>query len=339
MKPEPFDPWDAREWRRMQAWRLKQLGWQQRDIAQALSASESAVSRWLGAARSTGTEALQSRPIPGRPAKLTPEQLRLLPDCLWHGPEAYGFRGEVWTCARVAKVIAEEFGVSYHPGHVARLLKELKWTPQIPGKRAIQADDVEIEHWRAVVWPALKAQARRERRILVFIDESGFYLLPGVVRSYGPQGQTPLLAELQTHDHLSVMGGVTPAGKLFVLVRQETLNGLHTVAFLQHLLRHLGARLLVIWDRSPIHRRAAVTEFLHSKAGREMHVEMLPAYAPQLNPMDQGGCWQHLKHVEMRNLACLDLEELHYELHLAIGRLRQKPHIIRSFFKAAGLSL
>src|SRR3979490_2498508 len=55
-----------------------------------------------------------------------------------HGAEAYGFRGEVWPCARVAKVIEEEFGVSYHKGHVCRLLKELHWTPQLPIVRAGQ---------------------------------------------------------------------------------------------------------------------------------------------------------------------------------------------------------
>jgi hypothetical protein len=61
-------------------------------------------------------------------------------------------------------------------------------------------------------------------------------------------------------------------------------------------------------------------------------------YAPDLNPWDTGG-WDHLKHVELRNVTCLDLDELHLELHLAIGRLRQKPHLARLFFKAAGLVL
>jgi putative transposase len=76
--------------------------------------------------------------------------------------------------------------------------------------------------------------------------------------------------------------------------------------------------------------------FLGSAEGRGIWVERLPPYAPDLSPLDQG-CWHHLKNVEMRNLACLDLEELHLELHAAIARLRQKPHLIRSFFKLAGL--
>jgi transposase len=338
MDTEPFDPFDAGEWRRMQAWRLSQLGWKQRDIAVALSASEAAVSRWLAAARASGPEALLSRPIPGRPARLTAEQRRLVPDLLWHGAEAYGFRGGVWTCARVAQALKEEFGVGYSKSQVSRILKGLGWTPQVPITRAIQRDEEAIARWRAEVWPGLRDRARRERRALVFVDESGFYLLAGVVKTYGPQGETPVLDEWQTRDHLSVMGGLTPAGKVYVLVRPESLTGLHTVAFLQHLVRYAGRRLLVIWDGSPIHRRAAVTEFLRSPAGQGIRVERLPGYAPDLNPWDTGG-WDHLKHVELRNVACLDLEELHLELHLAIGRLRQKPQLIPLFFHAAGLEL
>jgi transposase len=324
MDNEPFSASDCGEWRRMQAWCLKQLGWKQRDIATALAASEGAVSQWLAVARREGPEALRSRSAPGPPAKLTADQRRLLPDFLWHGPEAYGFRGEVWTCARVAQVIREEFGVSYSKSQVSRILKDLSWTPQVPVSRAIQRDEEAIDHWRAEAWPALRRRAQRERRVLVFVDESGFYLLPGVVKSYSPEGLSPVLYEWQTRDHLSVMGGLTPAGKVYVLVRPESLNGLHTVEFLKHLVRYAGPRLLVIWDGSPIHRRAAVQEFLSATAGRGVWVERLPGYAPDLNPWDTGG-WDHLKHVEMRNLVCLDLEELHLELHLAIGRLRQKP--------------
>src|SRR5512138_982919 len=200
-------PHDWREWRRMRAWDLAQRGWMQRDIAVALNASKGAVSRWLAAARRGGPEAFRSHPAPGAVAKITAEQFRLIPDSLWHGAEAYGFRGDVWTCERVAGVILEEFGVSYSKSQVSRLLKRLGWTPQVPITRAIQRDEEAIARWRAESWPALKAQARRERRTLVFVDESGFYLLPGVVKTYAPRGLTPVLREKQTRDHLSVMGG------------------------------------------------------------------------------------------------------------------------------------
>jgi hypothetical protein len=185
-----------------------------------------------------------NEPCRGHPLKLTSEQKRLIPDFLWHGPEAYGFRGKVWTCPRVAKVLQEEFQLLYSKSQVSRLLKEIGWTPQVPLTRAIQRDEEAIQRWRVERWPEVKERARHERRTLVFTDESGFYLLPGVVKTYAPKGSTPLLKEWQTRDHLSVMAAVTSQGKVYSLVRQESLNGLHTVAFLSHLLYVAGERLL-----------------------------------------------------------------------------------------------
>jgi transposase len=317
---------------------LHRLGWLEVDIATLLDVNKGTVSRWLTLAETEGTDALQSHPGAGPPPKLTPEQVKRIPEFLSHGAEAYGFRGEVWTCPRIVQVIQWEYGVSYHQDHVSRLMKKLGWTPQVPNTRAIQRDEAAIKRWRLETWPKLRHQAAQERRTLVFIDESGFYLLPGIVRTYGPKGRTPVIDKVLTRDHLSVMAGFTPGGKLYTLVRPESLSSLHSVTFLEHLLRHLGRRLLVIWDGSPIHRWGEVPAFLAGREGKKVRVEAMPGYAPDLSPWDQGG-WHHLKHVEMANLSCRDLEELHLELHLAIGRLRQKPHLIRQFFAAAGLRI
>jgi transposase len=337
MRPPGVLPVDWREWRRFRALRLKRRGWFQRDIGEALGVSEVTVSRWLARARMFGPKALFAHPGPGHPSELSPAQRRLIPEFLWHGAEAYGWRGEFWTCARVAKVIDQEFGVAYHKGHVARLLREVRWSPQTPIRRAIQRNEESIAHWRDAIWPELRKKAQRERRVLVFVDEAGFYLLPGVVKTYAPIGRTPVLREKLTRDHLSVMGGMTPMGKIYTLARQESLNGLHSVEFLIHLLRVTGRRLLVIWDGSPIHRRAEVNEFVTDERGK-VCLEALPGYAPDLNPWDEGG-WQYLKHVEMRNLVCPDLEELHQQFHLAVARLRLKPRLVRSFFAQAGLKM
>jgi transposase len=329
---------DIEEWRRLRAVELDRLGWREVDIAEALGVHKGTVSRWLAVTKEKGPSALLAHVVTGHPPKLTDEQKHLIPEFLWHGAEAYGFRGDVWTCARIAQVIQREFGVLYHKDHVSRLMQELGWTPQVPITRALQRDEAAIEHWRKVIWPELRDQAVRERRTLVFIDESGFYLLPGVVKTYGPKGETPVIDKWLSRDHLSVMAGFTLAGKVYTLVRSEALTSEHSVVFLEHLLRQTGKRLLVIWDGSPIHRWGAVPEYLSRGAAKRIHVEPLPGYAPDLNPWDAGG-WHHLKHIEMRNLSCLDLEELQLELNLAIGRLRQKPHLIHSFFGAAGLAL
>lgn len=324
-------------WRRRQALHLSRQGWKQRDIALALDVSDGAVSQWMAAAQRGGLRALDGHARPGRPSRLTVEQRRRIPDFLWHGTEAYGFRGEVWTCLRVVGVIEEEFGVHYSKSQVSRLLKALGWTPQIPLTRAIQRDEAAIRRWQAETWPQIQHQAWKERRIIVFIDESGFYLLPSVVKTYAPRGETPILKEWQTRDHLSVMGGLTPEGKIYTLVRQESLNGLHTVEFLAQLLREAGPRLLVVWDGSPIHRRKEVKEFLAQGAARQIHIEPLPFDAPDLNPVEW--LWRQLKESEMRNLVCLDLEELHMQFHLAVGRVRGRASLVSSFFAGAGLPI
>jgi transposase len=148
-------PYNRKEARRLQAWLLKQKGWPQRQIAEALGVSEGAVSQWMQRARDRGPEALRHRPHPGAPRRLSPEQLAHLPDLLHRGAEAYGFRGQVWTRGRIGAVIQLEFGVSYHPVHVGRLLKALRWSPQKPARRARQRNEAAIARWRQETWPAI----------------------------------------------------------------------------------------------------------------------------------------------------------------------------------------
>jgi transposase len=153
---------DWREERRKQAWKLKQQGWNQNDIAKALGVSKGAVSQWMKKAREGGAETLKAHPPKGVPARLTPEQKALIPQLLAKGAEVYGFRGDVWTASRVAKVIEQTFGVHYHRDHVGRLLREAGWSRQQPIERATQRDEEAIKDWYEKRWPALKKKPRRK---------------------------------------------------------------------------------------------------------------------------------------------------------------------------------
>jgi transposase len=157
MNPTPSN-W--KEARRLQAWHLKQQGWPQRQIAEALGVSAGAVSQWMTRARDAGPEALRRRPPPGAPRRLSAEPLARLPALLHRGPTAYGFRGELWTRARVAAIIRLACGVSSHPRHVGRLLAAIRWSPQKPARRARQRDDAAIAQWRDEAWPAIKKGRR-----------------------------------------------------------------------------------------------------------------------------------------------------------------------------------
>ena len=146
----------------MRAWALHQQGWSGKDIAAALAVSRAAVSGWLKRARADGVEALRRHPAPGPTPKLTDDQRATLPDILARGAEAYGFVGQVWTTKRVAAVIKRVFGVSYHPAHISRLLRQEGLSVQKPIRRATQQKEAEIAAWQAERWPAL--QAKRGRR-------------------------------------------------------------------------------------------------------------------------------------------------------------------------------
>ena len=118
------EPDQARERRRLRAWELHQQGWSQGQIAKALGITQGAVSQWLKRSREGGVEALRRRPAPGRQTALTDRQLAQIPGLIARGAAAFGFQDDRWTLQRVASVLEQNFGVSYHPGHVSRLLRK-----------------------------------------------------------------------------------------------------------------------------------------------------------------------------------------------------------------------
>lgn len=146
-----------------------------------------------------------------------------------------------------------------------------------------------------------------------------------------------MLRVRETRDPLSVMSGLTQAGQLFTWSRTEALTGTQSVCFLKPVQHQLDTRLLAIWDGSPIQRGHEVRTFLAEGGSPLIHLEPLPPYAPDLNPDE--GVWELLKHVELRNRCCFDLDRLHHELGLAILRLRRRPYLLQTCFAGAGLEL
>ena len=179
--------------------------------------------------------------------------------------------------------------------------------------------------------------ALKEGRTIVFCDQSGFYLLPTVVRTYAPVGETPILHENLTRDHLSAMSGITLEGKLYMLEQDKAFKGEDVVRFLKHLMHQIPGKLLIVWDGSPIHRSRAVKDFLKSGASSRVQLEQLPGYAPDLNPDE--GVWKHLKCVELKNLCCQSLAQLRVELRKAKERLRHKKQVILGCIRQPGFEL
>jgi transposase len=145
-----------REGRRFRAWELHQKGWKQQDIAEALGVTQGAVSQWLKRVKEGGVAGLRHRPSPGATPRLSPEQQGQLLELLAQGAESFGFPGDVWTQPRVAALIRDRFGVSYHPSQVGRILKACGWSRQKPVHRATQRNEEAIRQWQEEYWPQIK---------------------------------------------------------------------------------------------------------------------------------------------------------------------------------------
>ena len=145
------------EVRRQQAARLFAAGRETHGaIARRLEVSRQSVMRWYRAWRKGGRAALRAAGRAGRKPRLAPEQMGRVEAALRQGPRAHGFRTNLWTLPRVARLIKRLTGVQYHPGHVWRLLGALDWTLQRPAKRAKERNEAAIQHWITTRWPAVK---------------------------------------------------------------------------------------------------------------------------------------------------------------------------------------
>jgi transposase len=140
-----------------------------------------------------------------------------------------------------------------------------------------------------------------------------------------------------TRDHLSVIGAITPKGRIFMQTQGHADIGPDVVGFLKMLLRKIPGKLLIIWDGATIHRCQAIKDFLSAGGAERIHLERLPGYAPELNP--QEGVWNLLKRCELKNVCCQDLEQVEQQLLLAKERLRHRKKVLLQCFAHAGYSL
>lgn len=178
-----------------------------------------------------------------------------------------------------------------------------------------------------------KKKARRQKRTIVFIDESGLSTRPTRARTWAPRGQTPLLHETFNWKSLSIIGGLA-LWRFYFQMHKGSIKGPQVIEFLQHLQRHIPGKMLILWDGAPIHRSLLVKNYLASNR-RRIVVEPLPAYAPELNPVEY--MWGHLKTHEIANLLVTQAWELSFEATAALRRMRRRPSIIAACYSQAEL--
>ena len=165
MSKRTREPVDWREGRRLRAWDLHQQGWTQTKIAEAMGVTQGAVSQWIKRGTRGGRDALHRQPAPGSTPRLSLEQRQQLKQLLRQPATAFGFIGDVWTTKRIAALIKEHFGVSYHAAHVSRIVRALDLTPQLPQVRATQRDEDSIPAWQQETWPVLKKRQKPRKEL------------------------------------------------------------------------------------------------------------------------------------------------------------------------------
>ena len=147
---------EALEKRRFQAMRLLDQGCNQSETARRLKVARQTVSEWRRQYRAHGAAGLRKAGRAGRKPLLDAAQLERLESLLLEGPEAHGFPTPLWTCPRIARLIADQFGVRYHEGHVWKILRALGWSPQRPVGRARERNEEAIRTWRRKTWSRIK---------------------------------------------------------------------------------------------------------------------------------------------------------------------------------------
>jgi transposase len=177
-------------------------------------------------------------------------------------------------------------------------------------------------------------KAAEEAWVIVWVDQSGFYLLPHHVRTWAQHGQTPVLRVPLTRDHRAAIAAITADQRLVMQTQTEVYHSTDVVRFLRLLLRKISGKLLIIWDGAPIHRGQPIKEFLARGAAKRIHLEQLPGYAPDLSPVE--GLWNYLKCRELGNVCCRTFAELDTALRRAKERLRHKRSIVQACVRQAG---
>lgn len=179
----------------------------------------------------------------------------------------------------------------------------------------------------------IKKKARRQGRLIVFVDESGLSTQPTRARTWAPRGQTPFLQETFNWKSLSLIGGMV-LWQFYFQLYPGSIKSLQVVQFLKHLQRHVPGKLLVLWDGASIHRSKMVHDYVASTEG-QIEVQRLPAYAPEINPVEY--MWGHLKTHEIANLVATKAWELSFAATAALRRMRRRPSIITACYTQAEL--
>lgn len=315
---------------RMQAIKAVKEGQTVASVAAVMGMNIRTVFNWLSAYADGGQKALQAKPIPGRPPKVSSDEMRWIAQTVKdHTPQQLKLEYGLWTLSLIGELIRRQFGKSLSLASVSRVMRLLGFTPQKPLYQAWQQDAVLVEAWQKDTYPMIRAEARQVGATIYFADESGIRSDYHTGTTWAPCGETPVVSVTGSRFSLNMLSAVSPRGDFRFMVHAGSVNASVFREFLKRLMIGATKPVFVVVDGHPIHKAKLVMDYVNGLAGK-LKLFYLPPYAPQLNPDEQ--VWAHVK----RQVAKRFVQDKDHMKRLAIGALRriQKlPHLVRSFFQ------
>ena len=159
-------------------------------------------------------------------------------------------------------------------------------------------------------------------------------LQPSVSRTFAPIGETPILTTPLSKERVSVIGALSMDGRLFTHMYTGTLNGEGALDYIKSLLLKVKGHITLVWDNAPIHKTKVLKAFLLTEEGKRLTIKNLPAYAPELNPIET--VWHHRKNVQLKNVCCHDVVELKREIFAACQRIRYNYNVLLGCIRQPG---
>jgi transposase len=269
------------------------------ELAERLGVCEETIYAWLRAFLVDRWASLQRRPSPGRPPKLTPGQKARLKEVITAGPEAAGYPTGCWNSALVQDLIERDFGVLYSVKYIAELLGNLGLTDQKARFVSDHLDEARRQRWLMQEWPAIVAEARRRKALLLFADEASFAQWGSLGYTWAPRGQQPLVKTCGKRKGYKVWGLIDYfTGRLFYQGSTARFNAAGYCAFLATVLAQTDRPIIVIQDGARYHTAQATQQFIAQHANR-LTVHQLPSYSPDYNPIEH--LWRNVKRDKTHN--------------------------------------
>jgi len=314
---------------RQQAVKAVREGQSPDEVAKAFGINRRTIFRWLAAYTDGGQNALLAKPIPGRPRKITPEQMQWIASAVIDKtPQQHKFEYGLWTLSLISELIHRQFKTNLALSTVSRIMKNLGFTVQKPLYQAWQQDPVLVKAWETETYPAIRKEAKAAGATIYFADEAGIRSDYHTGTTWAPKGRTPVVNATGRRFSLNMISAVSPRGDFRFMVHDGAVNAGVFLTFLKRLMTGAEAPIFLIVDGHPIHKAAKVKRFVESTNGM-LRLFFLPPYSPHLNPDEV--VWAHVKR-EVAKKIVESQEEMKALALSALKRIQRLPDLVRSFF-------